>query len=116
VLDIVIGELAELAVVDADDLCFLAGAQRQTGDQVHEEEDDAGAEEGVGEAGDGVRQLVAELDVVAVEPAAGDHGEAVEVGDVVSVGEMLGHIWWDMERRSKRAGGYALGVKPMVRL
>lgn len=115
-LDIIIRKLAELAVVDADDLCFLTGAQRQAWDQVHEEEDNAGAEERVGEAGDGVGQLVAELDVVAVEPAAGDHGEAVEVGDVVPIGGVLDDSWWDVEWTSKRAGDYAVGVKPMVEL
>lgn len=83
-LHIVVRELAELAVIDAHDLGFLGGAQRQAGDQVHEEEDDAGGEEGVGEARDGVGDLVAQLDVVAVEPAAGDLGDAVEVGDVVA--------------------------------
>ena len=92
-LDIIVGKLAELVVVDADDFCFLTSAQRQAGDEVHDEEDDARAEEGVGEAGDGVCELVAELDVVAVEPAAGNTGEAVEVGDVVSVGGILDDSW-----------------------
>ena len=82
-LDVVVGELADLRVVDAQDLGLLGGAQGEAGDQVHEEEDQAGAAEGVDAAGDGVRELVAELDPVVVEPAAGDLGEAVEVGYVV---------------------------------
>jgi hypothetical protein len=41
-LDVVVGELAELAVVDAELLLCGADAQAQAGNQVHKEEDDAG--------------------------------------------------------------------------
>jgi len=82
-LDVVVGELANFGVVDAEDLGLLGGAQREARDQVHDEEDDAGAAERVDAARDRVRQLVAQLDPVVVEPAAGDLGEAVEVRDVV---------------------------------
>ena len=63
----------------------LRGAQGKTWHKIHQEEDDAGPEEAVGEPGDGVRELISELDVMPVEPAAGDLGEAVEVGDVITV-------------------------------
>jgi len=53
---------------------------------------------------------------VPVEPAAGDGGEAVEVGDVVSGGGMLDDRWWDMECKSKRAGDYAVDGKSVVAL
>ena len=79
-LDIVVGKLTDLGVVDAHDLVLLAAAEVQAGDQINEEEDDAGADEGVGEAAYGVGELVRELDPVPVQPAAGDHGVAVEVG------------------------------------
>lgn len=82
-LNIVIRELANLGVVNTQNLRFFGGAKAQSGDQVHDEEDETGAEEGVGEAGAGVGDLVAELDPVPVEPAAGDGGHAVEVRYVV---------------------------------
>lgn len=83
-LDIVVRELAELGIVETHLLFLGGGAQAQAGNEVHQEEDDAGHDEGVGEAGDAVGELVAELDVIVVEPAARDLGEAVEVGDVVT--------------------------------
>ena len=49
-----------------------------------------GHDEGVGETRDGVSDLVAELDVVVVEPATGDGGKAaVEAGDA-RLGEETG--------------------------
>lgn len=80
-LDVVVGELAELAVVDADVLVLDVDAQGEAGDEVHEEEDDAGEGEGVAEDGADAGELVAELDPVAVDPADGGEGGAVEVGD-----------------------------------
>ena len=88
-LDIVVRKLAQLMVVDAEYLCLFGGTQAEARDQVHDEENDAGAEEGVGEAGDGIRELIAELDVVPVEPATGDNGHAVEVGDVVTLAMLV---------------------------
>jgi hypothetical protein len=83
-LDVVVGELADLCVVDAKDFGFLAGAEGEAGNQVHDEEDEASATEGVESAGGRVRELVAELDPVVVEPAAVDLSEAIEMGYVVS--------------------------------
>lgn len=80
-LDVVVGELAELAVVDADVLILGVDAQGHARDEVHEEEDDAGEGEGVAEDGADAGELVAELDPVAVDPADWGVGGAIEVGD-----------------------------------
>ena len=77
------GEFANLGIVDAVDLGLLGRAQAQTGDQVHDEQDEARPEERIAEARHGIRELVAELHPVAVEPAARDDREAVEVRNVV---------------------------------
>lgn len=82
-LYVVVRELANLRIVDTEDLGLLGSAQREAGDQVHDEEDQAGAAERVDTAADGIRELVAELDPVAVEPATGDDAEAVEMCYVV---------------------------------
>lgn len=64
--DVIVGELANLGIIHAKNFSFFGGAQAQAGDEVHDEEDEAGAAEGVGEAGDGVRKLEGELDPVAI--------------------------------------------------
>jgi hypothetical protein len=84
-LNVIIRKLSNLGFVQTEFLFVFADAEGQAWDEVHEEEDDACAKEGVGEAGDAVGKLVGELDPVVVEPAAGDFGEAVEVGYVVAV-------------------------------
>ncbi len=38
---------------------------------------------------------------MAVEPAAGDHGETVEVGDVVPIGGMSDDSYWHMEWKGR---------------
>lgn len=80
-LNIVVGELAELAVVDTNVLVVDGDAQGEAGDEVHEEENDAGEGERVAEDGADAGELVAELDPVAVDPADGAERGAVEVGD-----------------------------------
>lgn len=84
-LDVVVRELAELAIVNADDLGVLGGAQGEAWDQIHDEEDNAGAEERVGETGDAVCKLVRQLDVMSVEPATIDFGKPVKVRYVIAV-------------------------------
>lgn len=88
-LDVVVRKLANLDVVDAEDLFFFGGAELERwnplAEEVEESEDNAGHEEGVEAAGDGIGQLVAHLDPVVVEPAAGEVGEAVEVSNVVTI-------------------------------
>ena len=100
-LNIIIRELSNLSVVHAQHFGLFRCPQFETGDQVHDEEDEAGAAEGVGEAREGVGELVGELDPVSVEPAAVDDGEAVEVGYVVAVGVMSVYA----RRENGRKGG-----------
>ena len=76
-LHVVVSELANLSIVYTQDLRLLGSAEGEARNQVHEEEDQAGSAERVDAAGGGVCELVAELDPVVVEPAAGDHGEAI---------------------------------------
>jgi len=91
-LDVVVGELADLGVVDAEDLGLLASAEPQAGDEVHDEEDDRGADEAVEAAREGVGQLVADLDPVVVDPAAGDDLDVVQVGNIVGSEEGGAHV------------------------
>ena len=83
-------ELANLDVIDASGLFLLAGPEpkgrNEFADEVESTEDDAGADKGVGAACEGVGKLVAKLDPVAVEPATGDDGVAVEMRYVVTRG------------------------------
>jgi hypothetical protein len=83
-LDVVVGKLANLGVVDAEDFGLLCDAETKAGDHVHQKEDQASADEGVGAAGERVGQLVGELDPVVVDPAALNDGSVVEMGDVIS--------------------------------
>lgn len=70
---------------------MVVDTEREAGNEVEEEEDDAGHDEGVREAGDAVGELVGELDVVVVDPAAGDgrvtNGDTIESGNVVTIAE-----------------------------
>lgn len=83
-LDVIVGELSELCIVETHLLLVGGDAQAETGDEVHDEEDDAGDDEGPGEARTAVGDLVAQLDVVVVEPATGDLGAAVQGGNIVA--------------------------------
>lgn len=87
-LDVIVREFADLDVVDAEDFFFFGSAEFQGwnpfAQEVEDAEDNAGHEEGVEAAGEGVGELVPHLDPVVVEPATFDVGEAVEVGDVVT--------------------------------
>lgn len=80
--NIIIRKLAHLIIVHPDDLSLLGlDAHAEAGDEVHDPEDDGGHDEGVGKTGGGVGELVSELDVVVVEPTAGNYGDAIEAGD-----------------------------------
>lgn len=105
-LHIVIRELAQLRFIKTHAFLFSAGAQAKARHEVHEEEDDAGAEEGVCEAGHAVGELVRELDVVVIEPAARDLGEAVEVRDVVAVVGLVRGFQVGIDRRGGERGDY----------
>lgn len=83
-LDVIVGELAQLVVVHAEQFGFLGGAQVEAGDVVDGEGDESGHDEGVADAGDDVGDLDVELLVVVVGPAADDDAgvDAVEADDV----------------------------------
>lgn len=101
-LDIIVRELAELVIIKTNLLLVLVDTERKTGNEVEEEEDDAGHDEGVGEAGDAVGELVGELDVVVVDPATVNDGGTVQSGDVVTVMKVSGgFLEGDMGRRGK---------------
>lgn len=76
-------ELADLRVINTQNLGLLGGPDMQAGDQVQDEEDDAGEDKGIASAGEGIGKLVSELDPVTVQPAASDDLHAVQVGDVI---------------------------------
>ena len=80
-LDVVVRELAQLAVVHTDLFVLGADAQGQARNEVHEEEDDAGEGKGPAEGGADAGDLVAELDPVVLDPADVGDGAAVEGGD-----------------------------------
>lgn len=80
-LDIVVGKLAELTVIETELLLFGRDAQRQAGDEVHEEQEDAREDKGPAKGGTGAGDLIAELDPVAVNPTDGVVLAAVEVSD-----------------------------------
>lgn len=84
-LDIIVGELAKLGIVETQFLLLGRGAQAEARDQIHHEQDDTGDGERPREPGAAVGELVGQLDVVVVEPAAIDLGEAVKVSDVIAV-------------------------------
>jgi hypothetical protein len=84
-LDIVVRELAKLAIVETNLFLLGADAQRQTGNEVHEEQDDAGHDKRVREPSHTVGKLVTELDVVLVDPATGNLGKAVQTGNVIAI-------------------------------
>src|SRR4051812_45044869 len=87
-LDVVIRELANLYVVNAENLLLLAGAEFEDGKKsaqaVKSGEDEAGADKGVEAASEGVGELVPHLLPVVVEPAAGDDGVSIEMRYVVT--------------------------------
>lgn len=79
--NVVVSELAHLGIVNTNDLGLFVGAEAAAGDEVHDPEDDGGHDEGVGDTGGGVGELVAELDPVVIEPASRDNGDAVKGSD-----------------------------------
>lgn len=85
-LNIIIRELAELSIVKTDLLNLGADTERQARDEVQDEADEAGHDKGVGKPSDRIGELVAELDVVLVDPATVNGGGAVKSGDVVTGG------------------------------
>lgn len=79
--NIVVRKLAELRIIHAQDLRLLVAAQTHPRDEVHQPQDDRRHHERVAHARRRVRELVAELHPVVVEPTAGDDRRAVELRD-----------------------------------
>lgn len=77
---IIVRKLAHLRVVDPQYLGLLVNANAEIWNEMHNPEDDGGHAEGIRETGDGVGELVAELNIVVVDPATWDF-EAVECGN-----------------------------------
>jgi hypothetical protein len=82
-LNVIVSKLANLSVVDTQDLGLLGSAKLQTRDQVEQEENEAGSAKRVDASGHGISELVAELHPVVVDPAAGDLREAVQMSYVI---------------------------------
>ena len=91
-LNIIICKLANLGVVDAQNFGFLGRAEREAGDQVHDEEDETGSAERIRHSADGIGKLVTELHPVVVEPAAVYFGEAIEMRYVICGEEAGKHV------------------------
>jgi hypothetical protein len=87
------GELANFDVVDTGSFLLFSGTESERGyksaHEVESSEDKAGSEERVGAASEGICELVAELDPVAVEPAAGDDSVAIEMRNVVTAWRLV---------------------------
>jgi len=78
-------KLSNLGIVNSHDFVLLRGTQTKARDEVDEEKDDTAADKRVCEARHRVCELVAQLDVVVVDPAAVNLGRAVEVSNVITV-------------------------------
>jgi hypothetical protein len=87
------GKLANLHIVNTKNLLLFAGTElkdrEELANAVEAAEDDAGPNEGVGTASDGVSKLVTELDPVLVQPTTIDNSIAIKMSDVVG-GEECG--------------------------
>ncbi|CRK19747.1 hypothetical protein BN1708_000412 [Verticillium longisporum] len=82
-LDVVVCELANLGVVNAQDLRVLVHAQPQPRNHVHEEKNHTRAHKRVGASRERVGHLVRNLDPVTVDPPAVDRADVVECRNVV---------------------------------
>lgn len=82
-LDVVVGELAQLNIIDTQ--LFLLGidTELQARDQVDQEENDAGENERPRETGAAVGDLITKLDKVSANPTRADEG-GVECRNVIA--------------------------------
>ena len=103
-------ELADFRIVHTEDLGLFAGTKTKTGNQIHQEQDDARSAKGVGKARGGVGKLIGQLDVVAIEPSTMNCGEPVEMRDVITTAASA-----QKSPRAKRQGTHA-AKKPVKRL
>ena len=76
-LHVVVGKFTDLSIVHTKDLSFFTRTKSEAWDEIHEEEDDTGTAERVGETRDRISKLFGELDPVVIEPSPRDHGKAV---------------------------------------
>ena len=77
-------KLANLSIVDTQNLILFRGTQAESRDEVENEQDDAGSEEGVGSSRYRVGKLVSQLDIVMIDPAAGNRGSTIQVRYVIT--------------------------------
>lgn len=86
-LNIVVSELANFNIVNAENFLLLAGTELEDGQElanaIKAAEDDASSNEGVEATGEGISKLVAHLDPVSVQPATGNDGIAIKMRYVV---------------------------------
>ena len=103
-LDVIVGELAQLVVIETEELGFFRSAQVQAGNVVDRVGDDGGHDEGVTGRGDDIGDLDVHLTEVAVHPAAVDDAgvDAVEADDVVGAEERV-------EEETEHAGDGVFG-------
>lgn len=83
------GKLANLGIINTQDLILLGSTQAQTRNEVHNEEDDASNDKGVSKSSDGISKLVTKLNVIVVDPATGNLGDTVEVRNVVTKKQLV---------------------------
>ena len=90
-LDVIVGKLAQLVVVETEELGFFRSAQVEAGDVVDDVGDDGGHDEGVAGGSDDVGDLDVHLTEIAIDPAAVDDAgvDAVKADDVVGAEERV---------------------------
>lgn len=79
--DVIVGELTQFCLVDANDLRLLGVAESEEGDEVEDPAEDGRHDERIRHTGDRVGDLVAQLDVVVVDPPTRDLRQAVQAGN-----------------------------------
>ena len=77
-------ELANFGVIDTQYLRLFVGTKVETGDQIHTEEDDAGASKRICTACNRVGDLIGKLDPVVIEPSTSNERISVQVSNVVT--------------------------------
>lgn len=78
-------KFADFGIINTHYLIFLWRAQAKTRNEVHSEKNDTGSEEGICHSSDRVSKLVSQLDIVLVNPAAIDFGDAIQVRNVITI-------------------------------
>lgn len=101
-LDVVVRELANFDVVNTENFLFLSCAKpesRNPGTQETENgKDDTGTAEGVGAASHGVRNLVAKLDPVVVDPTTVNLRGTIKGSNVVTARPLTSRDLMDINK------------------